>query len=174
MYYTPTKLAISIGTVLITGIALTGCASGSHENPVTFTDPWIKATDTQMTALFAEVSNTGTADVSIIGAETDVASMVEVHEVVDNIMRQKSGGVVIPGNGQTVLMPGGDHIMLMGLNSELVAGDVLTVTINLSDGSTVSVDAEIRAFAGAEEDYDPGHGQMDADTGNNHDGTVEH
>ena len=159
------------------GVALGGCTSTSDDVAVTFTDPWIKATDTQMTALFADVSNDGPEDVSIVGATTEVASMVEIHEVADGIMREKSGGVVIPAGESAALMPGGDHIMLMGLTSELIAGDRLEVVVTLSDGTEVLVDAEIRAFAAGDEEYDPGHGDMDMDMDmdmdHSHDGTMD-
>jgi len=160
-----------IAGLMALGIALAGCTSMSDDGAVTFTDPWIKATDTQMTALFADVSNAGRQDVSIVGAQTEVASTVEIHEVVDGIMREKSGGVVIPAGESATLMPGGDHIMLMGLSSELIAGDRLEVIVTLSDGTEVLVDAEIRAFAAGEEEYDPGHGDMDMD--HSHDGTMD-
>jgi copper(I)-binding protein len=128
-----------------------------------------------MTALFAEVSNSGSEDVSIVGGQTGVAAMVEVHEVVDGVMREKSGGVPVPAGGKATLMPGGDHIMLMGLTSELVAGDRLEVVVKLSDGSELVVDAEIRNFAAGDEEYEPGHGdmEMDMDMEHSHEGSMD-
>ena len=167
------RITTVIAGVIALSAALVGCATTTDDSAVTFSDPWIKATDTQMTALFAEVSNAGSEDVSIVGAETEAASMVEIHEVVDGVMREKSGGVVIPAGESATLMPGGDHIMLMGLTTELVAGDRLAVIVSLSDGTEVLVDAEIRAFAAGDEEYDPGHGDMDMDMDHSHDGTMD-
>jgi copper(I)-binding protein len=149
--------------------ALAGCSSSSE--PLEVEDAWAKAADSGMTAVFAEITNPSSADVTMVGGGTDVAAMVELHEVANGVMREKSGGHLIPAGETLSLMPGGDHIMLMGLTEPLLAGDTLSVTIELDNGETLVIDAQVRDYQGANEEYhgdgmdmdggDMGHGDMD-------------
>jgi copper(I)-binding protein len=45
--------------------------------------------------------------------------------------------------------------MLMGLKKKLQAGDTVTVTLTLDDGSAVKVQAPVKPFSGAKETYAP-------------------
>ncbi|KOX22106.1 copper chaperone PCu(A)C [Nocardiopsis sp. NRRL B-16309] len=127
-------------------------------------DPWIKAAtvDDGMTAVFGEISNTSDADVTIVSAEHEAAGMVELHEGVtegaDTTMREIEGGFPIPAGGSRVLEAGGDHIMLMDLTEDLEPGSESTVTVEFADGSTAEFTAQVKEFAGANEDYDGGSG----------------
>lgn len=158
-------------SVALLGALLAGCAPAADS--IEIGDPWIKATDTGMTGMFATISNNSDDEVALVGASSDVAGMVEIHEVVDGVMREKSGGVVVPAGGTAVLEPGGDHIMLMSLKSELMAGETYTVVLTFSDGSSVEVQAMARAFTGANEDYDPGHSHGEESDGHAHDGGMD-
>jgi len=138
-------------------VGLAGASGCAPAGGVTINDPWIKATDTSMTAVFGSLENAGPIDVSLIGASAEFAGVVEIHEVVDGVMREKSVGVVIPGQGSAELEPGADHIMLMGLDRELEAGETVTIELEYSDGSTDAVEVLVKNYAGANEEYDPGH-----------------
>lgn len=153
------RTLLSLGALVALTVSLGACQASS-EPSLEVTNAWVKSAPQEMTALFAEVTNTGSESVAIVGGRSDAASMVEVHEVVDGTMQPKSGGVVLEAGASAMLMPGGDHIMLMGLTSPLLAGDTVTVTLELSDGSEVTVEALVKDYAGANEDYDA-HGGMD-------------
>ena len=144
---------------MVLAASLGGCATQS-EDSVEVSNAWVKSAPSDMSAFFADVTNTGQESVAIVGGSTDAASMVEVHEVLDGVMQPKAGGVVIEPGESTMLMPGGDHIMLMGLTEPLLAGDTVTLTLDLSDGSTVTVEALVKDYSGANEEYDA-HGGMD-------------
>ena len=80
--------------------------------------------------------------------------MIELHEVTaDGIMQPIAGDVVVPAHGTFELMPGANHIMLMDLRKDLLAGDEVKFTLHLasSDGSTFSVDLTVlvKDYAGA-------------------------
>lgn len=167
-----TLLSLS-ACALATGLALTGCGSntdaGSEQTSapssqqaetVTVEDPWIKATDSDMTAMFGTVTNPTAKDRTIVKADADGAGMVQLHETVPTSggsteMREKKDGFPLPASGSTTLEPGADHVMLMGLKKELAAGDTLKVTLTLDDDSTVEVEAPVKPFSGAKESYAP-------------------
>jgi len=179
-------LAASAATLLL----LTGCgsddsaaasddtsasASASDDTttgatgPLTVTDPWVKATDTEMTAAFGTFVNETDEDVTVVSASTDVAGLVELHEVVAGddgatVMQPKEGGFTVPAEGTHELTAGGDHLMLMDLPAPLEAGDDVRIVLELSDGSTQDFHAIVKPFSGADEEYS-GDMEMDMDDG---------
>lgn len=151
------KIPLAFAFVAI--MTLVGCAAAPE--PPVVERAWAKAADSGMTAVFADITNTGSEPVTIVGGRSEAAQQVELHEVVDGVMREKPGGVVVPPDSTRVLEPGADHIMLMGLAGPLLPGDSVLVTLELDTGEPLEVVAEVRDYAGAMEEYEPGdEGQM--------------
>jgi len=129
-----------------------------------------------MTGSFGILTNGGSEDVTVTGASSPVAGMVELHEtvMVDGAMQmqQKEGGFVIPAGGSVTLEPGGNHVMLMGLNRALAPGEDVEITLTLSNGETLSYDAVAKDFSGANESYSP-DGDMDMDQSGGMDGDMD-
>lgn len=172
------RSALLTASALVLSLGLAGCAgsadaapaassssSASHaETALTFTDAWTKAAKTgDMTAAFGTLSNHGDTDLTVTSAAVDLsgtaaAAAIELHETVmdtsgNMTMRPIDGGFIVPAHGSLALEPGGNHIMLMGLASDLVAGDEVSLTLTLSDGSTLVVQAPAKDFTGANENY---------------------
>ncbi|TFC41825.1 copper chaperone PCu(A)C [Cryobacterium sp. TMT2-10] len=167
---TPTRLVVAAAALLLT---LSGCA-GTAETPapaadttpegssLTMTDAWVKAADSGMSGAFGLLENSGAEDVTVTSAGSPAAPMLELHETVANdagdmIMQKKEDGFVIPAGGSIELAPGGNHIMFMGLAAPLAAGDDVTVTLNLSDGSSFVFTAPVKDYTGANETYEGGN-----------------
>ncbi|WP_067607288.1 copper chaperone PCu(A)C [Nocardiopsis listeri] len=173
-----------LGAVLALSLALTGCGDGADDDAgpreggteedgatrdspaadsLTLDDPWIKAATVEdgMTAVFGEMVNDGDQEVTVVAASHEDADTVELHEVTtqgaDATMREREGGFPIPANGTLPLEPGGNHIMLMGLTTDLEPGAESTVTVELSDGSTTTFTAVVKEHAGANEEYEGDH-----------------
>lgn len=161
-------------------ITLTACGTSdvSDENDGTLSavDPWVKATDEDMTSMFGTLVNDTDEDIVITQAAAGVADMIELHEMVESdsgmmTMREKEGGFVIPAGGEYELAPGGDHFMLMALTNPLRPGDEVRLTLTAADGKTFQVTAIVKDFAGAEEEYEHGdHGDEHDHDGHDHDG----
>lgn len=176
--------AIAAGTLTVP-LALTGCSStapaaesGTEQNQpaasVTITDTWAKATnadeplDNAMSGVFGMLENTTDGDLTIESVSSAVADMVELHEVVDGKMRKIEGDVTVPAGGSYELAPGANHIMLMDLNTELLPGVEVPITLTFSDGSTLEFIALVKDTSGANESYgdlEMDHGE-DASSGN--------
>lgn len=132
--------------------------SASAAESVEIIDAWVKAVDEGMTGAFGTLQNTGDAEVTLVGASTDAAPMVELHETVMGggdgmVMQQKEGGFAIAASGVRELAPGSDHIMLMGVTEALMPGDEVMVTLAFSDGSTLQHAFTVKEFTGANEEY---------------------
>ncbi len=148
-------------------------APSDQASALTMTDPWVKAAKNGMTATFGTLVNHGTADVTVTSATSEIATTMELHETLESddgtmAMSPKEGGFVISAGGNHELAPGGDHLMMMGLNRALKPGEVIAVTLTMQDGSTVDVKATVKNFTGADEKYQ--HEGMHAD----HPETDEH
>ena len=142
-----------------------GMASASAEGDVgpdatigdlTISEPWTRYTMGANAAAYFHVSNAGAED-RIVEARTDVARMVELHEVVSegatSRMQELEGGMVIPAHGELELRPGGYHVMLMGLERELEDGEELSITLVFEHSGELTIVAPVRTVS------QPGHGR---------------
>jgi periplasmic copper chaperone A len=142
-------------------LLVAGCSSeepGTEADSVTVREAWIKAADTGMTSAFAEIQNTGDDQVRVVAASTDNSTMMELHEVVASadgsmVMKPKDGGFAVPADDTKVLQAGGDHLMLMDVTSPLTPGTDADITLTFEDGSSTTFTAQVRDFAGAQENY---------------------
>lgn len=148
----------------VLAVFATSCADADSTAPVaervTMTDQWIKAADSGMSAAFGILENSGDQPVTLVAATSPVSARVEIHEVVPDsagakTMRQKDGGLTIPAGGTVTLRPGADHLMFMDLLEPLRTGTETTLTLTFDDGSSTVVTAQVRDFAGGNENYEP-------------------
>ena len=162
-------------TSALAGLVLAGCGTADsaettrdHAEDGEFfsvEDPWIKATeesldtssDHSMTGAFVHLTNVSGEDQTIIGADAEIAEVVELHEVVDdggvNLMQEKEGGFPVAADERYELNPGQDHIMLMELTDDVKPGDRIEVTLELANGETQVIDFVAKEYVGAQENY---------------------
>jgi periplasmic copper chaperone A len=137
------------------------------QEPLTVAQPWAKAGPAGgMTGVFGTLVNEGDAPVVLTGAAAEgVAGAVELHETVldpetgSTVMQRMHDPVGIAPGESYALEPGSDHIMLLDLRCELRAGDDLELVLRFEDGAEQTVTAAVRDYAGAQEEYDPGHNE---------------
>jgi hypothetical protein len=118
-------------------------------------DAWARATPPGATvgAVYVTLEGGAVAD-RLTGATSDRASSVELHTVeeVDGIARMRPlKSLEIPAGTRVELAPGGRHLMLLGLESPLVAGDTLTVVLDFEVSGAKSVEVPIRPAAATDE-----------------------
>lgn len=145
---------------------LTGC---TQSEPVTASDLWVKSSEMStrggMTAVYGTLTNNSNQDIVLVGGETEVAGVVEVHEMAmvggEMVMQEIDGGLVIPAGQSIVLEPGGNHLMLMMLKSDVVAGSEITVTFDFDGAEDLTVGSIIAKPAeGGDEEYHSGEMEM--------------
>jgi copper(I)-binding protein len=152
--------------VLLTVLGLaTACAPTEqledHTDHITIENAYVRATDEMsemmgmlMTGAFMELTNNHEESVTLVGGSCDCAETVEIHEVVGGVMQPKEGGLAIAGGATETLKPGGNHVMLIGLDKDLVAGTEVTFTLEFSDGHTVEVTAPVKVVNLDQEEYE--------------------
>ena len=122
-----------------TAIIKTAAAQG-----VVVTQAWVRASSYSdhvngMTGVFAKITNRSKKTVTLTGGSSSFAPMVQVHEVVDGMMREKSGGIKIAPGKSVMLQPGGLHVMLMGLTKEVKPGTRVDIKLNFTNAKSVSL-----------------------------------
>lgn len=110
-------------------------------------DAWVRAGPAgQMTGAFMEIKSKGAAD-KLISASSDTAKATELHatQMKDGTMAMRQvQSMDIPADGELKLKPGGYHIMLIGLNRPLVAGETLPIKMKFEKAGETSINAKVK------------------------------
>lgn len=138
---------ISIFTLSL--IFITSYAAGS----VSVIDPYVRAVAAghPNSAAFMVLNNTSGEDRTLLKAWSSVSKVVELHT------HKKEGGmmrmrqvdkIVIKGGSETVLKPGGLHIMFIGLKQQLIAGNKVDLELEFDNGEIMKLTAPVKMVAG--------------------------
>ena len=98
-------------------------------------------------AAYASLRNSGSEEDALIGAETDAAEMVELHETIveSGVMRMRPvTRLSVPPGGSLELRPGGLHLMLINLRRDLRPGDRFTLSLTFERAGRLVVDVPVR------------------------------
>ncbi|MBS1254070.1 MAG: hypothetical protein MAG451_03126 [Anaerolineales bacterium] len=98
-------------------------------------------------AVYVTVTNEGGAADSLLGAQSEIAEAVELHETTmeNDVMRmQPVSSVEVPAGGRVTFEPGGLHVMLIGLKQDLSAGDRFEITLQFEASGSVPVEVSVR------------------------------
>jgi len=138
------KLTIIL-SVLIAGVCLTAHAC---TDKLEIKDPWIVAVppNAKATAAFMTFVNKGTEKLEIVGGSCEIAGKVEpmisTHD--EGMAGMKTvPALTVPAEGEAVLKPGGDHIMLMELTRVPKEGETLKLTLKLSTGCETTIEVPV-------------------------------
>lgn len=122
---------------------------------VTVKDAWIRGTVQGQSATGAFMELTGKSNARLVGAASPAAKSVEVHnmKVENGVMKMfPVDGVDLPAGKTVKLAPGGYHVMLMGLQKPLNAGDQvplrLTFELPNKKRETIEFAVEVRDLKG--------------------------
>lgn len=139
---TMTGLTLSLLVVLATACGAAATSSGE----ITVSDPRVPVPAGANGAAYMTLTNgSATAD-ELVAASSDVAETVELHEssMEDGSMSmQQVNEIDIPGDGETMLEPGGFHIMLVGVTEDLAEGDTVDLTLTFTNAGEQTVSAEV-------------------------------
>ncbi|MDJ0807079.1 MAG: copper chaperone PCu(A)C [Gammaproteobacteria bacterium] len=112
-------------------------------------DPYVRAVPPGQpnSASFMALSNTDAQGHALVAAESPVSKVVELHThtMEDGMMRMRQvEKIELPAGEPVALQPGGLHVMLIGLQQELVPGAEIPITLVFEDGSKLSIKAPVR------------------------------
>ena len=146
------KLSSTIAIVISILIGLpTASFAGSED--VVVEDAWARASigTNRPGAAYMTLRNTGSDPVTLVGLETSLAMMPDIHETKTDANGVSSmapaGEITIPPGESVSLEPGGLHAMLMRLQTKMVEGESFPMTLNFADGGTLTIDVPILGIA---------------------------
>jgi copper(I)-binding protein len=131
--------------VVLAGLA--GLPGAAEAQSLTADGAWARATAPHQDSGVVYLTLHADKAVAITSVASPAAGMAMLHRT------SRAGGMssmrdvdrLEVGAGQTVrLAPGGLHIMLMGLHHPLMAGEHVGLTLGLSDGTSLRVDAPVQ------------------------------
>ncbi|KAA6182699.1 copper chaperone PCu(A)C [Thiohalocapsa marina] len=135
---------------LITPLLMLGLvAAPAFAGDVSVAEPYARAVPPGQpnSAVFMQLTNASQADRALVSAASPAAETVELHthRLEDGMMKMRRIAQIDLPAGETVsLQPGGLHVMLIGLRQPLQPGDAVEVTLQLDDGSDLSLRAPVR------------------------------
>ena len=135
----------------VIALALTGCATSAPASGSAIVVEGAWACLSPMMAgngaAYMVIRNMGRTDDALIGAASDVAETVELHETTmegDMAGMHPVEAIPVPAGGSVTLEPGGYHVMLIGLKQELQTGQMITLTLTFEKAGQITVQAEVR------------------------------
>lgn len=114
-------------------------------------DAWARATVPGQQASGAFMTLSSAKGATLVGAASPVAKAVEIHEMKTegDVMKMRAIPKVELPAGKAVSLTGDYHIMLIGLNKALKAGETVPLTLMVEQKGKreeLSVTAEVRAL----------------------------
>jgi copper(I)-binding protein len=100
----------------------------------------------KITGAYMELRNHDSVARTLTGANTPLAGVTEIHEMKtqDGMMSMsRVDSVAIPAGATLSLQPGGFHLMLIDLTRDLRTGDVVPMTLQFDNGSTLTLELPV-------------------------------
>jgi periplasmic copper chaperone A len=117
---------------------------------ITVIAPWSRATPgaSKNGAVFLEIKSAADEADKLLSAGGAVAENIEIHNHINDngIMQMRRVDFIdIVEGGSTKLVPGGYHIMLLGLKQPLKAGETFKLKLTFEKAGAIEVDVAVRA-----------------------------
>jgi hypothetical protein len=147
-------------TILFTACAQQDVENAKSEAPnlpqdgIEFVDIWARPANTGgNTAVYMEIRNGSAAADTLIGLQSEAAALVELHESYetdDGMMGMRpASDPTVPARGVKQYRPGGLHIMIMGLNRDLRAGDEFPLILNFASHGADTLTVPVQVMGGS-------------------------
>jgi periplasmic copper chaperone A len=136
---------------LVAGVFVLPAAAQRYDlGTLTITHPWARPTapGMPMGVAYLTITNNGKVPDALVAASTPVATRVEFHQtsIADGMARMRPLREIVVAPGQTVRVePGGIHLMLVDLESALVTGKPVPLTLEFRVAGRTTVELSIAA-----------------------------
>lgn len=140
---------------LLSILPLAGCQSGEDSDPIRedgihIENAWARpAAEGRMSAIYLTLTKNGEPADSLMGASSDIADLVEIHEsyeAEDGLMGMRHvEQVPLPVDESVRLEQGGLHIMLIQLRQAISDGDQVALTLHFARSGDVPVQVPVQS-----------------------------
>lgn len=119
------------------------------EQPFIISSPFMRAgAKNRNSAAFMKITNNMNVNDTLFSVNSDLAKVTEIHETYeaenDMMGMRKIDFLVIPKNSVVYLKPGSFHIMLIGLEKDLVKGDSGKITLEFKNSGKVELPLTVK------------------------------
>ena len=133
--------------------ALVGCSPPEQE---VVADAWVRlsAVPGRPAAGYFTLRGYAVSSKELVSVDSRLAKRIELHttEMRDGMMSMRPLGPVVTGDNDRSFAPGGDHAMIYGLSPSVQVGTTLPLRFRFKDGSSVTLQAQVRAAGDAGHD----------------------
>ena len=140
-------------TTIVLFFAFITLSGNSFADNISIMHPYVRAVPEGQpnSAAFMVLKNNTNKDRALVNARSNVSNFVELHT------HKKEGGMMrmrrvkkidIKAGSETVLKPGGLHVMFIGLKQQLKAGDKVELELEFDDGETIKLTVPVKMVAG--------------------------
>lgn len=141
------KSKIVIFVLLLATMLVSACGATSGE--LAIQNAWARpAGSGENGAAYFVIENGTVEDDTLLGVSSDIASAIEVHmSMMDGngvMSMQMPEEVPIPAGKSIEFKPGGLHVMLIGLNQDLKAGDTISLTLNFEKTGSLVIEIPVK------------------------------
>ena len=143
-------LLLTLAAIVFVGLTVWAAETGR----IDVADAWARPTSgkDRATAAYMTIANKGKRADILKSAHTRKARLVEMRQLTmtsDGIKKvsKLEGGLPIAAGGSVVLGPDGTHLMLVGLEDALEAGEDVILTLEFARAGAVDVHVPIMASA---------------------------
>ena len=138
--------------IIMSCVSIAAAKAQDQAAGIVVTQAWSRATPggAKVAGGYLIIENRGQMTDRLLSGSTEAAKKVEIHEmaVIDGVMtmRPVQEGLAI-GAGQTVkFVPGGLHLMLVGLTAPLKQGDLIQLSLKFENAGEIVVPFEVKAM----------------------------
>jgi copper(I)-binding protein len=109
---------------------------------------WLRPAVGGTSALYLQIVNPTATPDQLLAVETGVAASAEFHQTTNDNgilrMRPQPAGVQIPAQQVVAFAPGGTHVMLVGVDSELVVGQRVPVVLVFAQAGRLEIPVPVQ------------------------------
>ena len=133
--------------LLAIALCATACLAWAGDAPVV-SDAWARATPpgVDVGAAYMTIQGGAQAD-RLVGASSDRAAMAHLHVVEEQggVAKMRAvEGVEVPAGKRVTLAPKSTHVMLMGLDGPLVAGQTFVLRLQFASSAEQAVTVTVK------------------------------
>lgn len=139
--------------ILCLFINLNQCKASTIPQEVSFENAWIRLVppSSQITGAYVKIVNANIDD-RLISAKSSISESVEIHSMFEKdgmmMMRQLENGIVLQAGEISILRPGGNHLMLIGLQKSLSLNDKVPIELEFEKQGKKQITFEVKEASG--------------------------
>ncbi len=134
-------------------VGQTNASPSSGIPKIKVTDPWARASAMKggNGAVYMTLMNQGNNGDVLLGVQTDVAEVAELHEskMEGDVMKMAPiSNIELPAGSSVALETGGKHVMLINLKQELIPGETILLTLNFDKYGPMIIRVKVQEEGG--------------------------